>query len=68
MRKPCQNSLGWLKKQSILEDKNLLHMEANSFLLEYSPFQKKFDVQKGKQEVTKFTQFPEAQPLWIVPR
>ena len=40
-----------LKKRSTLKGKNLLPLEANSFLLEY-PFQKGFGVWKSKQDIT----------------
>ena len=41
------------EKGSILIEKNLLRMGANSFLLEKTPFQKRIGVQESKQEVTK---------------
>ena len=41
------------EKGSTLTGKNLLPMGANSFLLEWTPFQKGFGVQESKPKVTK---------------
>ena len=42
-------------KGSILKGKNLLPLGANSFVLEYIPFQKGLCVQESKQEVQKLS-------------
>ena len=47
-------------KRSTLKGKNLLPREANSFLLEQTPFQKEIELWKSKQEVTKWS------PFWLV--
>ena len=40
-------------KESTLKGKNLLLRGANSFLLEWTPFEKRISVQDSKQEITK---------------
>ena len=48
-----KNTLSKEIKGSTLKEKNLLPEGANSFHLEYTPFQKRIDAQESKQEVAK---------------